>query len=117
MQNAQQYTSQLRQQQAALKSTQTARLCRRQVGSAEGATQQRAKASRRRSAQRDQAKLNLGYATVTAAQPGRVAQLTAAPGEFAQPGTRLTHVRAGRYLGDRQFQGDAARPYAPRARR
>ena len=37
-------------------------------------------------AQRDQAQLNLSYTTVTAAQPGRAVELTAAVGQFAQPG-------------------------------
>jgi membrane fusion protein (multidrug efflux system) len=41
-------------------------------------------------AQRDQAQLNLSYTTVTAAQAGRVVQLSAAAGQFAQPGTNLT---------------------------
>jgi len=41
-------------------------------------------------AQRDQAQLNLSYTTVTAAQPGRVANLSAAVGQFAQPGTNLS---------------------------
>jgi len=38
----------------------------------------------------DQAKLNLSYTTVTAAQPGRVVSLNAAVGQFAQAGTTLT---------------------------
>jgi membrane fusion protein (multidrug efflux system) len=41
-------------------------------------------------AQRDQAELNLSYTTVTAAQAGRVVNLSAAVGQFAQPGTNLT---------------------------
>jgi membrane fusion protein (multidrug efflux system) len=41
-------------------------------------------------AQRDQAQLNLSYTTVTAAQPGRVVNLGAAVGQFAQAGTALT---------------------------
>ena len=41
-------------------------------------------------AQRDQAELNLSYTKVTAAQPGRVVNLSAAVGQFAQPGTNLT---------------------------
>jgi membrane fusion protein, multidrug efflux system len=41
-------------------------------------------------AQRDQAQLNLSYTTVTADQAGRVVNLSAAAGEFAQPGTNLT---------------------------
>ncbi len=38
----------------------------------------------------DQAKLNLSYTTITAAQPGRVVSLSAAVGQFAQTGTTLT---------------------------
>jgi membrane fusion protein (multidrug efflux system) len=41
-------------------------------------------------AQLNQAKLNLSYTTVTADQPGRVVQLGAAVGQYAQPGTALT---------------------------
>jgi membrane fusion protein (multidrug efflux system) len=43
-----------------------------------------------RKAQRDQARLNLSHTIVTADQSGRVVQLSAAVGEFAQPGTNLT---------------------------
>ena len=41
-------------------------------------------------AQLDQAKLNLGYTTVIADQPGRVVNLTGAVGQYAQAGTNLT---------------------------
>jgi membrane fusion protein (multidrug efflux system) len=41
-------------------------------------------------AQRDQAKLNLSHTTVTAAQAGRVVNLSGAVGQFAQTGTTLT---------------------------
>src|SRR6202040_2314882 len=41
-------------------------------------------------AERDQAKLNLSYTIVAAAQPGRVVQLSGAVGQYAQPGTALT---------------------------
>src|SRR6202008_3157259 len=41
-------------------------------------------------AQREQAQLNLSYTTVTADQPGRVVQLSAAVGQYAQPGANLT---------------------------
>ena len=41
-------------------------------------------------AQRDQAKLNLSYTIVSAAQPGRVVQLGAAVGQYAQAGTALS---------------------------
>jgi membrane fusion protein (multidrug efflux system) len=43
-----------------------------------------------RKAQRDQAKLDLSHTIVTADQPGRVVQLSAAVGEFAQAGTNLS---------------------------
>ncbi len=68
-------------------------------------------------AQRDQAQLNLSYTTVIADQPGRVVNLSAAVGEYASPGTALVHVRAGRHLGDRELQGDPARPRCGRASR
>jgi len=91
VQNSEQYTSQLRQQQAAVQSAQaTLNLAQRQL---EGLKAQRKSASAnlaQAEAQRDQAKLNLSYTTVTAAQPGRVVNLGAAVGQFAQPGTSLT---------------------------
>jgi membrane fusion protein (multidrug efflux system) len=40
-------------------------------------------------AARDQAALNLSYTTITAADPGSVAQLTAARGQYVQPGQNL----------------------------
>jgi membrane fusion protein, multidrug efflux system len=40
--------------------------------------------------QRDQAQLNLSHTTLTAAQPGRLVNLTAAVGEFVQPGANLS---------------------------
>src|SRR6516225_2364617 len=43
-----------------------------------------------RKAQRDQAQLDLSHTIVTADQPGRVVQLSAAVGEFAQAGTNLS---------------------------
>ncbi len=91
VQNAQQYSSQLLQQGAALKSAQAAlTVAQRQIDSLKA---QRASAEanlQQAAAQRDQAQLNLSYTTVTAAQGGHVVNLTAAPGEFAQTGTNLT---------------------------
>jgi membrane fusion protein, multidrug efflux system len=91
VQNAQQFSSQLRQQQAALASAQaTLKLAQRQI---ETLTQQRNSAVAslaQAEAQRDQAQLNLSYTIVTAAQAGRVVNLGAAAGQFAQPGTDLT---------------------------
>ena len=91
VQNAQQYNSQLDQSQAALKSAQAAlSVAQRQIEALK-AQRESAVANREQAlAQRDQAELNLSYTSVTAAEPGRVVNLTAAPGEFAQPGTNLT---------------------------
>src|SRR6516164_6780152 len=91
VQNAQQYTSQLRQQQAALASAQaTLKLAQRQIEALKAQRNSAVAGLAQAKAQRDQAKLNLSYTTVTAAQPGRVVNLTAAVGQFAQPGTNLT---------------------------
>ncbi|HZB92752.1 MAG TPA: HlyD family secretion protein [Stellaceae bacterium] len=91
VQSAQQYSSQLRQQQAALKTAQAAVVAaERQVAALKA---QRATAEAQvaqATAQRDQAELNLSYTTVTAAQPGRVVELTAAVGQYVSAGTDLT---------------------------
>jgi len=91
IQNAQQYSSQLRQQQAALASAQaTLKLAHRQVEALKAQRNNAVASLAQAKAQRDQAQLNLSYTTVTAAQPGRVVNLSAAVGQFAQPGTNLT---------------------------
>jgi membrane fusion protein (multidrug efflux system) len=91
VQNAQQYTSQLHQQQAAVASAQaTLKLAQRQVEALKAQRNSAAASLAQAKAQRDQAQLNLSYTTVTAAQPGRVVNLGAAVGQFAQPGTNLT---------------------------
>jgi membrane fusion protein (multidrug efflux system) len=91
IQNAQQYSSQLRQQQAALASAQaTLKLAQRQIEALKAQRNSAVASLAQAQAQRDQAKLNLSYTTVTAAQPGRVVNLSAAVGQFAQPGTNLT---------------------------
>jgi membrane fusion protein (multidrug efflux system) len=91
IQNAQQYSSQLRQQQAALASAQaTLKLAQRQIEALNAQRGSAAASLAQAKAQRDQAQLNLSYTTVTAAQPGRVVNLSAAVGQFAQPGTNLT---------------------------
>jgi membrane fusion protein, multidrug efflux system len=91
VQNAQQYTSTLRQQQAALKSSQAS------LAAAEGqvralkAQQANAEATLSQAeAQAQQAELNLSYTKVVAAQPGRVVNLSAAVGQYAATGTSLT---------------------------
>jgi membrane fusion protein, multidrug efflux system len=91
VQNAQQYTSQLRQQEAALASAQaTFKLAQRQIEALKAQRSSSDANLAQAKAQRDQAQLNLSYTTVTAAQPGRVVNLSAAVGQFAQPGTNLT---------------------------
>src|SRR5215472_7794721 len=91
VQNSEQYTSQLHQQQAALLSAQaTLNLAQRQVEALKAQRKSADASLAQAKAQRDQAELNLSYTIVTAAQPGRVVNLSAAVGQFAQPGTSLT---------------------------
>jgi membrane fusion protein (multidrug efflux system) len=91
VQNAQQYTSQFHQQQAALASAQaTLKLAQRQVEALKAQRNSAVASLAQAKAQHDQAELNLSYTTVTAAQSGRVVNLGAAVGQFAQPGTDLT---------------------------
>jgi membrane fusion protein (multidrug efflux system) len=91
IQNAQQYSSQLRQQAAALASAQASlKVAQRQLETLKAQRESAVANLAQAKAQRDQAELNLSYTTVTAAQPGRVVNLSAAVGQFAQPGTNLT---------------------------
>jgi len=91
IQNAEQYASQLRQQHAALAAAQaTVKLPQRQVWALKKQHNGLVATLAQVTAQRDQARLNLSYTTVTAAQSGRVVNLSAAVGEFAQAGTNLT---------------------------
>ncbi|WP_082077228.1 HlyD family secretion protein [Bradyrhizobium sp. LTSPM299] len=91
VQNSEQYTSQLHQQQSALLSAKAnLNLAQRQVESLKAQHKSAVASLAQAEAQRDQAQLNLSYTTVTAAQPGRVANLSAAIGQFAQTGTNLT---------------------------
>jgi membrane fusion protein (multidrug efflux system) len=90
VQNAQQYSSQLAQQQAAVKSAQAAlEVAQRQVDSLQAQAKSAEADLALAKAQQDQARLNLSYANVMASEPGRVVDLTAAPGEYAQTGTNL----------------------------
>ena len=91
VQNAQQYTSQLRQQQATLDNAQaTLKLAQRQIEALKAQRDSAVASLAQAKAQREQAQLNLSYTTITAAQAGRIVQLTAAVGQYAQPGTNLT---------------------------
>jgi membrane fusion protein, multidrug efflux system len=90
VQNAQQYTSQLHQQQASLQSAQaTLKLAQRQIEALKAQRGSAVASLAQAQAQRDQAQLNLSYTTVAAAQSGRVVNLGAAVGQFAQPGGSL----------------------------
>jgi membrane fusion protein, multidrug efflux system len=91
VQDAQRYTSQLYEQQAALRQARAnVSLAQQQIAALQAQRDSAVASLARAKAQRDQAQLNLSYTIVTADQPGRVVQLGAAVGEFAQPGTDLT---------------------------
>ena len=91
VQNAQQYSSQLSQQEAAVQSAQAnLTLAQRQIEALKAQRNSAVASLAQARAQSDQAQLDLSHTTVTADQPGRVVQLSAAVGEFAQPGTNLT---------------------------
>jgi membrane fusion protein, multidrug efflux system len=91
VQNGQQYDSQFRQQQAALASAEaTLRLAQRQIETLKAQRGSAVASLAQFEAQRDQAKLNLSYTTVVAAQAGRVVSLTAAVGQFVEPGASLS---------------------------
>jgi membrane fusion protein, multidrug efflux system len=91
VQSAQQFTSQLHQQEAALASAQaTLRLAQRQIETLKAQRASAVASLADAQAQRDQAQLNLSYTIVRAAQPGRVVNLGAAVGEYAAAGTALT---------------------------
>ncbi|MGU3540199.1 HlyD family secretion protein [Methylobacterium sp. A54F] len=90
VQQSQQSTSNLEQQQASLQRAQASVIAaQKQIGSLEAqkASAEASLATAR--AQAAQALLNLGYTTVTAAQPGRIVQLSGAVGQFAQAGQSL----------------------------
>jgi membrane fusion protein (multidrug efflux system) len=90
VQNEQQYVSQLHQQQAAFESAKASlTLAQRQVDTLNAQRKSAEANLAQAEAQRDQAKLNLSYTTITAAEPGRIVSLGAAAGTFAQPGTSL----------------------------
>jgi membrane fusion protein (multidrug efflux system) len=91
VQNAQMYTTRLVEQQAAVKTAQAnLTLSQRQIEALEAQRKSAVANLAQAKAQRDQAQVNLSYTVVMAAQAGRVANLSAAVGEFAQPGANLT---------------------------
>ncbi len=91
VQNAQQYSSALRQQDAAVRTAQAALTAAQRQVDALKAQRNSAEANLGQAqAQRDQAQLNLSYTTLTAAQPGRIVNLSAGVGAYATPGASLT---------------------------
>ena len=91
VQNAQQYNSQLTQQESAVESAEaTEHVAERQLLSLGAQVKSQQANLAVAEAQRETARLNVGYTTIRASEAGRIANLTAAPGEFAQPGTALT---------------------------
>jgi membrane fusion protein (multidrug efflux system) len=91
VETAQQFASQLHQQEAALKTAQaTLAVAQRQIEALDAQRLSAVASLAQAQAQRDQAQLNLSYTIVNAAQPGRVVNLTAAVGQFAQAGTSVT---------------------------
>ncbi len=90
VQQAQQTQSKLKQDQAGLTDAQASlTVARRQIESLKAQRSNAQANLAQQQAQLDQAKLNLSYTTVTAAQPGRVVNLSAAVGEFVQAGASL----------------------------
>jgi len=91
VQMAEQTASQLTQQQAALRTAEASlEAAQRQI---EALTAQRAGATaslQQATAQVAQAQLNLSYTVITAAEPGRIAALSAGVGEYVAAGTSLT---------------------------
>lgn len=90
------HTSQLHQQQAALLSSQaTFKLAQRQVEALKAQRKSAVASLAQAEDRRDQAQLNLSYTTITAAQLGRVVNLSAAAGQFVQPASSLTMFFSG----------------------
>ena len=91
VQMAEQTVSRLRQDQAALRNAQAALVVtQRQVHSLQAQRTAAEASLAQTNSQRDQALLNLSYTTITAAQDGRVVNLTAAVGQYAQAGTNFS---------------------------
>ena len=90
VQQSQSSTSTQEQRQAALTSSNASvTQAQKQIGSLQAQRASAEASLANAEAQAAQAVLNLGYTTVTAAQPGRVVQLTGAVGQFAQAGQSL----------------------------
>lgn len=83
--------SELYQQQAAVSNAQAnVTVAHRQLASLKAQRNSAVASLQQAEAKRDQARLDLSYTIVAAAQPGRIVQLGAAVGQFAQAGTALS---------------------------
>jgi membrane fusion protein, multidrug efflux system len=93
VQNAQQYTSQLHQQQAALASAQaTVKPAQRQVEALKAQRNSAVASLGQAEAQRDQAKLNLSYTKILAPVDGMIAQRSVQVGNYVSVGGALMAV-------------------------
>jgi membrane fusion protein, multidrug efflux system len=93
VQNAQQFTSQLHQQQAALASAQaTLKLAQREVEALRAQRKSAVASLRQAEAQRDQAKLNLSYTKILAPVDGMIAQRSVQVGNYVSVGGALMAV-------------------------
>ncbi len=91
VQMAQQTASILQQDRAALDNAQAALVvAQRQVNSLQAQRKSAEANLAEFQAQRNQAQLNLSYTTITAAQPGRIVNLSGAVGQYAQVGTSFS---------------------------
>ena len=115
IQESQSATSTLQQRQAALQSSNASVVAGQKSRSApSGPSGPRPRRACHAKAQVEQAELNLGYTTVTAAQAGpRRRSSSGGVGQLAQAGAEPGDVRARRHLGDRELQGNADRRHAP----
>ena len=90
VQQSQSSTSTLEQRQASLTSSNASVIAaQKQIGSLEAQRASAQASLANAEAQAAQAQLNLGYTTLTAAQPGRIVQLTGSVGQYAQGGQSL----------------------------
>jgi len=87
VQKAQQSTSQLQEQQANFERTKAGvNAAEKQIAALQAQRTSALADMQRAQAQRDQAALNLDYTVLTAAQAGHVVHLSAAKGEYVEPG-------------------------------
>ncbi|WP_246154584.1 HlyD family secretion protein [Methylobacterium oryzihabitans] len=91
VQRSQQSTADLQQRQADLSRARAAvTVAQKQIGALEAQRASAVASLAQGRAQVEQAELNLGYTTITAAQAGRVVRLTGAVGQYAQAGQALS---------------------------